>query len=461
MRRSLMLIPFTITLGTPVLGDVPVPQDFAFGFTVESEVQGAIFELEVPDAIYRRVTRRDLGDIRVFNSEDQIVPHALRLPGTEPREVPAPVEVPFFPLYMRDDQDTSGQMLRIITDEKGTIVDTATTVYSSGEAGRIFAYLLDTSGLEHSPARLRLAWEQPEDSGFAVTIGVTYSDDLSHWHNLVSTVTLADLQSGEDVLVHNEIELPERKARYLRITWPEALRAINLTDVRASFSATGQSPPRRWLTVPGVPDKDDPRAFEYDTGGHWPVDRARMEFAQSNVVLNAVLMSRSGQETNWNPRYRGIFYALKYQGTALESEPAVFVTTSDRNWRFKLEDKERYFAATPPTLLLSWVPHVLTFVAQGTPPYTVAFGSARIAAAARPVDELLRSIDEEQEKGLIVKAKASSIFTLGGETKLEPPATPFPWKTFILWSVLLAGVAMLAWMVRNLFYKMNTPSNTP
>ena len=186
-----------------------------------------------------------------------------------------------------------------------------------------------------------------------------------------------------------------------------------------------------------------------------------MEFAPSNVVLNAILMSRSGQEASWNSRYSGIFYTLNHKGTMLESESAGFGPTSDRNWRFRLADKERQLAGTPPTLVLSWVPHVLTFVAQGAPPYTVAFGSATMAPAARPVDELLRSIDEEQEKGLIVTAKASSVFTLGGEAKLEPPATPFPWKMFMLWSVLLAGVAMLAWMVRNLFYKMNTPSDTP
>lgn len=460
MRRSLMLIPITITLGTPVLGDVPVPQDFAFGFTVESEAQGALFELDVPDAIYRRVTRPDLSDIRVFNSVDQMVPHALRLPGTELKEVPAPIEVPFFPLHTRGEEDTSGQMLRIITDEKGTIVDTTTTVVPSDKPDLVSAYLLDTSALEQSPDRLRLAWKRPEDAGFAVTVGVTYSDNLSHWYSLVNAVTLADLHSGEAVLTHNEIELPERKARYLRITWPEALREVNLTGVLASFSATEQPLPRLWLTVPGLPDKDDPRAFDYDTGGHWPVDRARMEFASANVVVNAVLMSRSGQEARWNTRHSGIFYTLKHKGTVLESEPAGFGSTSDRNWRFKLADKERQLAGTPPTLVLSWVPHVLTFVAQGDPPYTVAFGSATIAAAARPVDELLRRIDEEQEKGLIATAKASSVFTLGGEMKLEPPATPFPWKTFMLWTVLLAGVAMLAWMVRRLFKQMGTPGGS-
>ena len=37
----------------PVFADAPVPQDFAFGFEVEIEAQGALYELELPDDVYR------------------------------------------------------------------------------------------------------------------------------------------------------------------------------------------------------------------------------------------------------------------------------------------------------------------------------------------------------------------------------------------------------------------------
>ena len=124
---------------------------------------------------------------------------------------------------------------------------------------------------------------------------------------------------------------------------------------------------------------------------------------------------------------------------------------------FRLSEQERRLAGSPPTLVLGWIPDVLTFVAEGEPPFTVGFGSATVTAAARPVEALLGSIDEDQEKGLIISAEPSQVFTLGGEAKLEPPAAPFPWRTLLLWIVLLAGVAMLAWMVRGLFLQMGTP----
>lgn len=461
MRHLLMWVPVIMAMSMQASSDVPVPQDFAFGFTVESEAQGALYELDLPDAVYRSVTRADLGDIRVFNSAGQVIPHELRLPKAELEQAPAPAAVPFFPLYTRSEEDTPGQMLRIITDEKGTIVDATSTTVPSDEADSITAYLLDASALEHTPNRLKLVWEKPENAGFAASVKVAYSDDLSHWSTLVQKVTLADLQSGEAVLAHNEIELPVRKARYLRITWPVALREVTLTGVLATFRAAGKPLPHLWLEVPGTPDNDDHHAFDFDTGGHWPADKARMDFPSSNVVVHAALMSRSAQEVSWRTRHSGIFYMLEHEGAALESEPAVFGMTSDRYWRFRLADKERQLTGNPPILVLGWTPHLLTFVAQGEPPYTVAFGSVTMATAARPVDTLIRSIDEEHKTGLIVPAKASPVFTLGGEVKLEPPATPFPWKTLILWTVLLAGVAMLAWMVRGLFRQMGTPGGSP
>ena len=49
------------------------------------------------------------------------------------------------------------------------------------------------------------------------------------------------------------------------------------------------------------------------------------------------------------------------------------------------------------------------------------------------------------------------MITIGGEGKLQPPAAPFPWRTLVLWTVLLSGLVMLAWMVRRLVRQMGTP----
>ena len=447
-------------LNVPARGDMPVPQDFAFGFRVDIESPGALCELDIPDAVYRDATRADLGDIRVFNSAGQVIPHVLRRPGTESGQAPASVAVPFFPLYTQNGADIPKQTLRIITDKKGTIIDAAGLTAAADESHRVTAYLLDISALEKAPDRLKLDWTKPEDAGFTVGVEVASSDDLTHWSSLVKAVTLADLKSGDAVLSRDEIELPVYKARYLRITWPEELHDVRLTGVLASFRAREKPPKHRWLEVRGTADESNPYIVVFDTGGYWPADTARMNFKTSNVVVHATLSSRATGDAGWQTRHSGIFYTLEHDGTTLESEPARFKTTSDRYWRFMLADKDRRLPGNAPTLVLGWRPYRLTFVVEGEPPYTVAFGNAALTGAARPVDSLLQEIDEEQEKGLIVAGRTSSVFVLGGKGRLEPPAAPFPWKTTILWVVLVAGIALLAAMVRSLWRKMSIASGS-
>ena len=53
-------------------------QDFAYGMPIEADGEAALYEIEIPAAVYRTVTRSDLGDIRVFNGQGEVVPHALK-----------------------------------------------------------------------------------------------------------------------------------------------------------------------------------------------------------------------------------------------------------------------------------------------------------------------------------------------------------------------------------------------
>jgi hypothetical protein len=44
---------------------------------------------------------------------------------------------------------------------------------------------------------------------------------------------------------------------------------------------------------------------------------------------------------------------------------------------------------------------------------------------------------------------------LGGEQQLQPAPPPLPWKKWLLWSVLVAGVLAMLGMARGLYRQMN------
>ena len=56
------------------------PTDFAYGMAIAADGAQALHEIEIPAAVYRAVTRADLGAVRVLNGQGEV---GLALPDAE------------------------------------------------------------------------------------------------------------------------------------------------------------------------------------------------------------------------------------------------------------------------------------------------------------------------------------------------------------------------------------------
>lgn len=432
----------------------PTPEDFAYGIKIETEGQASVWHLRVPDDVYRKVTRPDLGDIRIFDATGRVIPHTLRRPEATIKEPPVPVSLPIFPLYQTGKNDSVGQTVRIITDDKGTITKDIRETVSIQEDEFISAYLLDATKIQSQPDRLILGWESVTETGFSGRVNVDVSDDLSEWRRLVSNATLADLQFDGHQLFNSEISVPVRPYNYLRISWPIALREVRLKKVTASFPYGKHPPQQQWIKISGIKIPEEASSYDFDTQGNWPVNQARIVFPTGNVLIKGELASRPEKKSIWNRRYLGQFYKLvQEKGTLLISSPVTFKTTSDRYWRLEEVGGGNLLDRNSPVLELAWVPHILTFVAQGDPPYMLAYGSASVGPQEQSLPQMVVSV----HGAINVTNKAARTtqgFLLGGTEKLVPPPEPLPWKAWLLWLVLITGVALLAWMVWRLSREM-------
>jgi hypothetical protein len=427
------------------LAAAPAPRDFAFGFHAEGGGAGPIWELTLPEAVYRSVTRADLGDLRVFNAAGEVVPHALRLPEAAAGEAPPEARLPLFPLY-RQRAEAGGQVLRIVTNERGAVIDASSAATPADGTDRVESYLVDASALEQPPRALRLDWRLGENAGFVATVSVESSDDLARWQALVREATVAELHAGESVLSETEIVLPPRKAKYLRISWPEPLRKVELASVAALFPAAAAPAERLWAEIPGAPCGSEPYCYDFDSGGRRVVDRARLVFPRENQVLRGSLQSAATPRGPWHTRHFGVHYELRRDGAELKSPLVEIRPVADRYWRLAPEGGSTGDPASAPTLALGWTPHRLRFVAQGDAPFTVAFGRAS-AGNGRP---LLGTLDEAALRGLTVPATPGEVFPLGGPGRL----TPSSWRTWVLWGVLAGALLLLGWMVRRLLRQL-------
>lgn len=430
----------------------PKPDDFAYGLTLEVDGDGAIYELSIPRMVYEAVVQPDLGDIRIFNSHELMVPHVVRRPMADKTNHQPAIPVAFFPLYDDGDQDHSaqeiGSSVNITTNSQGAIIDV-----SRGKAinidSVINAYLFDMSALEKKPNALYLKWARKETQ-VVMNVKVEHSEDLANWRGLVDRSTLAELSYEGRNLSKHTIELPQIKPKYLRISWPAGKQGVELLNAMAHFPNTQLPQPHNWVSVQGRRMDSKRTDYVFDVPASLPIEQIKVRLPQYNTLVWTRLYSRPSQKSAWQIRHQGLLYRLNINNTILENRIIKFPLVSDRHWRLHVEDSGSGLGTELPILEVGWVAHQLLFVARGAAPYKLAYGSHSITSSNMAVELLLQEMDLDKKGQYIKVAQIGSHITLGGEDRLKPKIV-IPWKQWLLWAILVIGVMALGWMSVRLY----------
>lgn len=423
------------------------PADFAEGLILRPDRPGPIYRIELPEAVYRGITRPDAADIRVFNADGEPVSHALIPPEPPSPSDLDPVPLPVFPVNRLEEESSDGGIqFQFRTQSSGALVRIETA--APADRGPAGTYLVDAGALDPKAglAGLEIDWSGGGE-GFVISVRVAGSHDLSDWDVLVENATLAEMRYDGHQLSRHRVPLPETIFYpYLRLTWPSGTARI--TSVRAVFDPGQGEADRRWTTSTARIPEDADGVVSYQTGGYFPVDRLRLRPERSNSLIEGTIRSRPAGDRPWRVRWKGIVYRLETGDgeTVLESEPIAIPTTTDRF--FELETDSKTLPGGPPTLTVGWRPHRLVFLAEGEPPFTLAFGSGRAGAPDRTLPRLLGAIEGAVTPTPITEFEP---VTLGGPAARQPPPQPFPWKTWLLWGVLIGGVALLGLMAWRLY----------
>ena len=153
-----------------------------------------------------------------------------------------------------------------------------------------------------------------------------------------------------------------------------------------------------------------------------------------------------------------MFYSLKIGGAELANDACFFGQTTDRQWRLEIFEDGAGVGklGREPTLELGFLPAELIFVARGKAPFTLAYGSGKLAGDLRPPDAemILQAMSGKEAEQLVRPAVLKEKRELGGKGALETPPPPLPWKKWMLWAVLVSGILILVLMVRHLHREM-------
>ncbi len=459
MKLFLALLAFLCLAPLAALANSdPDPMAFARGLTLETDGTAAVYRVILPEEVYRTVLRADLGDLRVFNQDGEMVPHSLARQQQEIGQHLPDRPIPFFPLHQdhtqRSEEDLS---LQITRGSDGTIIAVGTRDQTKNSEKTLSGYLLDLSGFEQPVQELELHWPENGEP-FVTTASVHDSDDLTSWRELIPRRTLAELRYGENTIRQQTLPLPRPPGRYLRLSWQDG--PLPLVAANGRFLPQSINRPRHHTVLEArfVEEDEKEVRLHYDAAARLPVETLNLEFAEDNSMLRARVLSRSDHKSGWLPRGAALFHDLRFDGTTLKNADLPLPPVSDPSWQLAIDRQGLGIALAkkPPRLVLGWLPHELLFVARGTPPFLLAFGNGHLQQdAAAPSDLILQALADEHSRAMVGQATMGAPVELGGSAALQPPPAPLPWKKWLLWAILFAGLLLLGIMLGKLNRQLN------
>ncbi len=459
MRHLLLLFVLVFSSGQLMAEEIST-RDFAAGYYLEIDKNAAVYALELPEDVYHTVKSADLRDVEVFNGAGELVPHEFRILTTDLSTLREEEPVPFFPLFQeKASKDTAGVSLQVSRDAAGAIININSDQAANQDDQQVTGYLLDLSHLKQTLAELEFYWQKDVDSS-VFTVNIEQSDDLVRWTPLVNRATLADLQFGGQMVERRNVQLPRQPRKYLKLSWQESRWPLRLTKIVGFSQVIEARRDKRWVSLFNgvVLDKNKQIQVDFTSNYRLPTSSAKIRFPETNSIARLSIQSRPDVDATWRTRCEQVFYDLSFEGASIKNEPCDFPITADSLWRVvvKQDGAGLLSGNRAITLQLGWQPSELLFIGRGTPPYLLAFGSGKRAQQDKNPTSgmLLQTIKNESSTKVISQAKLGRKISLGGELALQSPAKPPPWKKWLLWSVLILGVGLLAFMARSLIKEM-------
>ncbi|MDR0476508.1 MAG: DUF3999 domain-containing protein [Desulfobulbaceae bacterium] len=455
---------------------------FANFFALELEGKASYYLFALTTDVYRASINPDGRDLRIVDANGNLAPYAFggNIETTaESSEDRSLHPVPWFPLP-RAESDQKVQDGFIIASD-GTLRSRERQAEPERRGGDI----VDLSGLaanndkKFSRLNALVIHIGAPAAGKADYLGaaeVLASDDLQNWRP-VTTAQLLRLDHGGQRLEQERIDFDDifaaRPPHYLQLRWRVAPPLIAGVDAELLTPRDGtvpqqlnkQSEFRYWREkLPGQTESGGNVFF--DTGGVFPVDRLRVHLPRLNTVVPVKLYSRANEQALWRLIGGETLYRLQGPDGSEQETPEMRIALNrDRLWKMTMtsdsrgsgagNDKERKNGGEnqelggAPLLSVGWKPETITFLAGGTPPFLLAVGNAQATDASTPLAQLLAGDKPYLATAQIGAAQpppanAPTVDIPSRQRQDLPPGERI--RRFILWGVLLATVALLAFM---------------
>jgi Protein of unknown function (DUF3999) len=414
-------------------------------------------QLPLPPAAYARSASANLADLRMVDARGERVPFAVLAPRRpEASTVERARDATLYPLPARPLPDGGWRLpIEVAIDgervsvRRGGAPTAAPVAMSAG-------WLIDLGERKRDdppPQSLRFAWRGPAE--FTVGFRFETSDDLRAWRPGGAGQLMA-LASPAGALTQPTVVLRADTGRFVRLVWADVAQAPQVSGVKVltgeSKSRVLDAPTEIVLAAtpepPGkaAPDDDAKRALHFDLGGVLPVAQVDLRWPSGTRVAPVRLQARDDTAQPWRDLTAAVFYRLERDKEEAATSTPLALATSARFLRVLPDPRAAALDAAQTQLVVQATLASLVFAAQGQPPYVLQAGARVAAPSALPVATLVPSPDTERARfGRATLGDWSEAADVArAVAAAQQRAALRPW---LLWSVLLAGVAILGLMV--------------
>jgi len=460
----------------------PKPQDFAFVATL-SDGRQSVRQFELPYSMLAGLARQDYGDMRIFNSQNQPVPFTVSQPEPQMQENTNHHDLRFFRLADKAAKHRGG--LRIEFDDHGSRL--SFNAANGGDNEQTDYLIIENPHQAEKLQSIKLTWQQPSDA-FSIKVKLESSDDLQNWQALNNSVTLYNLRHLDTVLTQDTLNIPGAvDAKYLRLSFqPSGKFTLKIEKISGEYRHTTTISHENWQTFQLYPG-EEPGEWLFDTGSYAPLTKIAFEIPAAGLFYRGSLYSRDDTSRQPDPnkdqrrfnfkhdvkrvlhrdperqanaqdvwRYEGAImqYRLLTEFGGIQSGPVSVPATKDRHWKLVLEQPATLLAQQVPVIKGAWRPVVVTFLAQGNPPYQLFFGNSDIKPANATLPPVLNANSSEKVHLLEVRAVEKSIPATEPEELLKTLGE-WNWRKILLWLLLCSGVLIMGLMAYQLYARMN------
>jgi hypothetical protein len=401
-----------------------------------------------------------------------VVPHGFRPRRTEKTEAGATIALTLFPLKAAAGASLDGLSISVRRSASGAMSVDVRSGNATAPPQQTVGYLVDMSAHDRALRAIELDWKAAD--GFSGKLRIDASDDLSNWRTLVSGAPLLNLQVGGQRLQQKRIDVPQQKAKYLRLAWVnEGAKNVSpeITAASGELAEKFVEAPREWAKF-GAAKGDKPGEYVFDFKGQLPVDRLRLDLPDMNTIAQIEVLARDKTDQPWRSVARGVAYRLRQAEAEIGSPDIAVGASSERYWLIRVDPRGGGIGSGMPALNAGWVPHQLVFAARGAPPFTLAYGNAGNRAAqtgSLPIESLIPGYKNDAGASVRVAktgtqptvnvqaASSQPQKALGGEARLQEQ---IDWKRWSLWGVLGIGVLVLGVMAWRLVKQLGAAPAT-